>query len=265
MGDRYTRTEWVDGAAPGLSHINLNKIELGIERTHARYMTENERDALAGDDLFAGRIIYNTDEDRAEEYTGTAWQPIGFIEALEKIASDVRTTPGGTEAEALAVTNADGRVGAASFADSAPVRLIIEGFMCVGGTAEEDASGLSYVRYGSGYIQVYASNEEAKCTTALYLGSSINNVDPGGEDYPEILVDNFTEAVIDWSNSQEAGGEARFYVGGSMVGGGAFTRREQTINLSSATGGKVIYVEARDNSDNSATETNIHIYNITLR
>ena len=70
----YTKTTWNPGAAPGISADNLNNIELGIERTHARSMTEATRDALAGDDLFAGRVIYNTTTSRLEIYTGTVWQ-----------------------------------------------------------------------------------------------------------------------------------------------------------------------------------------------
>ena len=80
----YSRTTWNAGAAPGISAANLNNIEEGIERTHARSMTTDERNALTGDDLFAGRVIYNTTTDLMNVYTGSAWVEVAEIHGNEK-------------------------------------------------------------------------------------------------------------------------------------------------------------------------------------
>ena len=67
----YSRINWT-GAVP-IDPTNLNILDVGIERTHAIALTTTQRDALAGADLFTGRIIYNTTTGRAEIYNGTNW------------------------------------------------------------------------------------------------------------------------------------------------------------------------------------------------
>ena len=67
----YNRINWT-GAIP-IDPSNLNIMDLGIERTHALSMTTATRDALAGGDLFTGRVIFNTTVGRAQWYDGTNW------------------------------------------------------------------------------------------------------------------------------------------------------------------------------------------------
>ncbi len=67
----YTRTVWSTGDL--ITALLANNWELGIERTHARSMTEGVRNGLAGDDLFAGRMIWNTTTERVEVWDGARW------------------------------------------------------------------------------------------------------------------------------------------------------------------------------------------------
>ena len=69
----YSRVNWT-GAVP-IDETNLNIMDAGIERTHAIALTTTQRDALAGADLFTGRIIYNTTTDKLNVYTGS-WEAI---------------------------------------------------------------------------------------------------------------------------------------------------------------------------------------------
>ena len=98
----YEKTVWNPGAAPGISADNLNNIELGIERTHARSMTTTERNDLSGADLFAGRVIYNTTTNLMNVYTGSAWVEVAEIHGNEKhdpnmaTASDLTSHEGDT-------------------------------------------------------------------------------------------------------------------------------------------------------------------------
>lgn len=44
--------------------------------TGATPVTELERDALAGDDRFTGRIVFNVDAERVEVFDGDDWVPV---------------------------------------------------------------------------------------------------------------------------------------------------------------------------------------------
>ncbi|MBW2672334.1 MAG: hypothetical protein JRD89_02810, partial [Deltaproteobacteria bacterium] len=57
------------------------KIVIPGNRTHAKAMTEAERDALTGDDLFVGRTIFNTTAGRFEVYDGANWTTVNLSDA----------------------------------------------------------------------------------------------------------------------------------------------------------------------------------------
>jgi hypothetical protein len=40
-------------------------------------LTTVQRDALAGAALWVGRVVWNTDDERLEQWNGTAWKPAG--------------------------------------------------------------------------------------------------------------------------------------------------------------------------------------------
>jgi hypothetical protein len=80
----YTPIRWTElpasnTSATPISAANLNHMERGIIRTHVAALTAAERDALTGEALFTGRMIYNRTVERLEVYTATPpVSPAGF-------------------------------------------------------------------------------------------------------------------------------------------------------------------------------------------
>lgn len=70
----YERIHWDENMK--LNPENLNNMDRGIEQTHGQSVTEDERDDLAGEDLFTGRIVFNTTNERLEVYDGSEWRAV---------------------------------------------------------------------------------------------------------------------------------------------------------------------------------------------
>jgi hypothetical protein len=88
----YTRINWNNTTTP-IDDDNLNIMDRGIERTHARAMTTAQRNALTGDDLFIGRLIFNTNTGFLETWNGSSWISNG-APAVRVYPSSSQSIPG---------------------------------------------------------------------------------------------------------------------------------------------------------------------------
>lgn len=74
----YAKETWVPGGPPGISATRLNKFEQGLAWLLNNSFTDAERDALAGADLWAGRVIFNLPSGVLQMFDGSSWGDVGI-------------------------------------------------------------------------------------------------------------------------------------------------------------------------------------------